>query len=125
MYGIMPAKAAALLDLQDGLCPLCLEQLSLDESHVDHDHDHGCHHRRVVQLGCPDCVRGLTHPRCNGKLAGIEAGIAKRLVLATPRLEAYLASRPLRQMPLLEEGALPLAWGLVDTHVTTEEGDVA
>jgi hypothetical protein len=54
-YGIGADEAAALLAAQDGLCAVCQRALSVDQCHVDHDHDSG----EVWGILCFNCNGGL------------------------------------------------------------------
>jgi hypothetical protein len=78
------------LAAQDRLtCPICTQVIGLDaEFHVDHDHS--CCGRS--DGGCPNCVRGVLHARCNVAVGWVEKSGPEK----TRAIIAYLGWQPPR-----------------------------
>lgn len=88
-YGITPEELAALKRYQKGLCGVCGKPLTKSRE-PDIDHDHGC---CPGPTSCGQCVRAVTHGRCNRWLAFIEDNPATGL-----RLFEYLQDPPMKRM---------------------------
>lgn len=58
----LSARRYLLWNRQNGLCALCGLPLDLDETVVDHDHDH-CN--GSSSAACGNCDRGGIHQQCN------------------------------------------------------------
>lgn len=59
-YGLTPQEKEAMWLLQYGCCAVCLAPISLEDCHIDHDHQ--------CCLGtktCGQCIRGLLCRTCN------------------------------------------------------------
>lgn len=65
-HGLTLAEYEDVLVQQDGICPICTRELGESPSI---DHDHKC---CPGKYGCRECVRGLLHRGCNGKLSIVE-----------------------------------------------------
>ena len=65
MYRLRPEEFQLLLQVQEGRCALCNDEL--DPPSIDHDH-RCCRGPR----SCGNCIRGLTCQRCNLMLGLIE-----------------------------------------------------
>jgi Recombination endonuclease VII len=59
-HRMRPADWMGLWKEQRGCCYLCEEPMDPRMAVVDHNHEH-CGPKR----SCPECWRGLAHPRCN------------------------------------------------------------
>jgi hypothetical protein len=66
--GLTPAQFDALLDAQHGVCAICQRGPDGVTWVVDHDHLLAASHGHPVNRGCPKCVRGITHMKCNSAI---------------------------------------------------------
>lgn len=61
VYRLPEGGVRAMVDAQDGLCPLC--EKPIGDSRVAVDHDHSCCSGRGKT--CGRCVRAVLHYKCN------------------------------------------------------------
>jgi len=72
LYGISLDEYNAIVEEQDGYCPICQGPLALLQPHIDHDHE-------------SSVIRGVLCSRCNQAL-----GLLLESPQAAERLAAYL-----------------------------------
>lgn len=60
-FGLTLADRKEMWEAQGKVCYLCWKTLLLTDIHIDHDHTHTL----CGGQGCPECIRGLTHGKCN------------------------------------------------------------
>ena len=77
MYGITKEKFDALMTEQQGLCPICLRDITGRTAHdkdmANVDHDHNCCSGATA---CGECVRGLLCLACNMGLGNLKDSAA-------------------------------------------------
>ena len=59
--GLDPKTRKRMWHQQGEVCYLCQRDLPWEDAYLDHDHAH----RECGGKGCPECVRGLAHSKCN------------------------------------------------------------
>lgn len=98
-YGITEAEYQAILKAQGGVCYICRKKPGKRRLSVDHDHHMGCGHD--PKTGCPKCIRGLLHSKCNSYLGWVRDDPA-----AMERGAEYLRNPPARLVLALMRGSL-------------------
>jgi hypothetical protein len=89
-HGMRPEDWAAMWEAQSGRCYLCGGEMTMERTHLDHDH-------RCCPRGksCQYCRRGLACPECN-QLIGLARDDPARLRQIAANLEVALAVVTLR-----------------------------
>jgi hypothetical protein len=87
-YQITEEQYQAILAYQGGVCYICGKKPGRKRLSVDHDHALAKLHDHPDDKGCPRCIRGLLHSKCNSFLGWIrddpEAMARGRLYLIDP-----------------------------------------
>ena len=84
-YGLEPGQFEKMIEEQGGLCAICRYPLGEETRTPSVDHDHRCCPGRK---SCGECVRGLTHTRCNSMI-GLSGDNPEVLRRAARYLEEY------------------------------------
>ncbi len=92
-FRLSPELYAAILKAQGGVCYICHKKPGRNRRlSVDHDHKiakEQCDH--PVKQGCPRCIRGLLHSKCNSYLGWVRDDVE-----AFERGKQYLLNPPAR-----------------------------
>lgn len=91
-HGLTADQIDWLLRVQGGRCAGCLRPLGSGEVCVDHDHKLAATHGHPIEVGCPQCVRGLLDSLCNTSI-----GAARDDSATLRRLAQYLDDAASRQ----------------------------
>ena len=82
-------------DHQKGVCPICLKPLLVGHAYIDHAHN--CTNKmahksyKTRDCGCPLCIRGALHRRCNSRTL---QELEQYPHLQIDAVKTYLAGRP-------------------------------
>jgi hypothetical protein len=102
LRGLLPPERAAYYATTTG-CDVCRSPLALEDSYLDHDHDH-------CAQGCTTCIRGLVCAACNTLEGNLRSGLRRGVITSMPtgRLATYLLNPPLQEWLRGRDEAAPL-----------------